>query len=77
MATQAQLDELEAAILADAVTGIKSTTVDGVTVVGLTPKERLEALAEMTPDETVEDMKLPNFGLRSRRLDSPGGWGSR
>lgn len=77
MATQAQIDELEAAILADAVTGVKSTTVDGLTVVALTPAERLNALKEIVPDDIEPPINLINWGLRSRRLDSPGGWGHR
>jgi hypothetical protein len=72
MPTQEQLDELENAIIEDAITGVKSVTVDGMTVVGLTPQERRALMDEVTPDEVPTQT---SFGMRHRRLSSPGGWG--
>lgn len=75
MATQAELDALEAAIIEDATVGIRSMTADGVSVTALTPAERLAILEDpaIVPDEVVDTHK--SFGMRHRRLDSPGGWG--
>ena len=72
MPTQAQLDELENAIIQDAINGVRSFTADGVSVTSLTPQERKAILDELIPDETAMQT---TFGMRHRRLDSPGGWG--
>lgn len=72
MATQAELDALRDAIIEDAKTGVRSVTVDGVSVTSLTPEQRLAAVEEEVPDETLTQS---SFGMRHRRLSSPGGWG--
>lgn len=75
MATAAEIEALKDAVIADATTGVKSTLVDGVSVTALTPAERLAVLDEAAgvPDEVLDTHT--SFGMRHRRLNSPGGWG--
>ena len=70
MATEYTSDDLEDALLNDAVEGIAETTVDGTNVRAIPLKERQAVLDRRQNDAAGE---LSNFGMRNRRLISPPG----
>jgi hypothetical protein len=72
MATQEQIDSLEQAIIEDVTGGIASVNVDGMTVVQQNPEKRVEVLERLRREQAAV---TTGFGLRTQRLNSPGGWG--
>lgn len=68
MATDAEIDELEAQIVADATSGVERVVVDGQDTQLASLKERIDAL------QRLQSRQSPNnsFGLSTRQLISPG-----
>jgi hypothetical protein len=66
-----EADEIEEAVIADAVEGIQSATVDGMTVSMQDPMKRLDVVDRL---RTSTASTQSHFGLRHTRLIGPSAW---